>query len=156
LGKDEARHMGLMSILHDVGKLTIPDAILKKPAKLNAEEWAVMQTHAEQGIRILGDSPFYAVARDIAISHHENWDGSGYPKGLAKDDIPLSGRIVKVADVFDALTSTRPYKEPWPVNRALEFLQQQAGYQFEPRVVEMFFRLYEKGVVTQILHEYHG
>jgi putative two-component system response regulator len=156
LAEEDARHMGVMSILHDVGKLYIPDAILKKPAKLDPDEWAVMQSHAEHGVRILGDNPFYAVAREIAVSHHESWDGSGYPKGLAKEEIPLSGRIVKVADVFDALTSRRPYKEPWPTERALEFLREQTHRQFDPQVVEAFVRLHEAGVIARILQEYHS
>ena len=156
LAEDESRHLGLMSILHDVGKLNIPDAILKKPAKLDADEWVIMKTHTEHGIRILGDSPFYAIARELAISHHENWDGTGYPRGLAGEEIPLSGRIVKVADVFDALTSRRPYKDPWPVERALEFLREQVGQQFDPVVIEAFLRLNEKGAIAHILHEYHG
>lgn len=156
LAKEDATHMGLMSILHDVGKLNIPDAILKKPAKLDAEEWAIMQTHAEHGVRILGNSSYYAIAREIAVSHHENWDGSGYPKGLAQEDIPLSGRIVKVADVFDALTSRRPYKEPWPVERAMELLREQAGRQFDPQAVTAFCRLHERGELAEILRAYHG
>lgn len=156
MGAEEARHMGLMSILHDIGKLNIPDAILKKPAKLDPDEWAVMQTHAEHGVRILGDNPFYAIAREISRCHHENWDGSGYPNRLSQEAIPLSGRIVKVADVFDALTSRRPYKEPWPVERALGLLREESGKQFDPKVVEAFIRLHSSGVVTRILQEFHG
>lgn len=156
LEQEEARHMGMMSILHDVGKMNIPDAILKKPAKLDPDEWAVMQTHAEHGVRILGDNPFYAMAREIAGSHHENWDGSGYPKGLSNEVIPLSGRIAKVADVFDALTSRRPYKEPWPVERALTLLQEESGKQFDPKVVEAFLRLYASGAIGLVLQKFHG
>lgn len=156
MGAEEAQHMGLMSILHDIGKLNIPDAILKKPAKLDPDEWAVMQTHAEHGVRILGDNPFYAIAREISRCHHENWDGSGYPNRLSQEAIPLSGRIVKVADVFDALTSRRPYKEPWPVERALGLLREESGRQFDPKVVEAFIRLHSSGVVTRILQEFHG
>lgn len=156
LSEEDARHMGMMSILHDVGKLNIPDAILKKPAKLDADEWAVMQTHAEHGVRILGQNPFYAMAREIAGSHHENWDGSGYPKGLAQRDIPLPGRIVRVADVFDALTSRRPYKEPWPVESALQVLQEEAGRHFDPDVVAAFVRLHASGVAQRILRQFQG
>ncbi|MDD5248455.1 MAG: response regulator [Rhodocyclaceae bacterium] len=155
-GKDEARHMGLMSILHDIGKLNIPDAILKKPAKLDPEEWAVMQTHAEHGVRILGDNPFYSMAREIAGCHHENWDGSGYPHGMSGEAIPLSGRIVKVADVFDALTSRRPYKEPWPLERAMDFLHEQAGRQFDPGIVAAFVRLSSAGEISCILQRFQG
>ncbi|MDD5298006.1 MAG: response regulator [Rhodocyclaceae bacterium] len=156
LKEEEAGHMGVMSILHDIGKLYIPDAILKKPGKLDAQEWAVMKTHAEQGVRILGDNPFYAMAREIAGGHHENWDGSGYPNGLAQEAISLSGRIVKVADVFDALTTRRPYKEPWPVERALNLLTEESGRQFDPKVVEVFLRLHATGVIGNILEKFAG
>ncbi len=156
LGEEEARHMGVMSILHDVGKLNIPDAILKKPAKLTPDERAVIQTHVEHGVRILGANPFYEMAREIAISHHESWDGSGYPNKLSNEAIPLSGRIVKVADVFDALTSRRPYKEPWLAERALELLQAESRKQFDPEVVEAFIRLHASGVIGSILKEFQG
>lgn len=151
LDEKEARHMGVMSILHDVGKLNIPDAILKKPAGLDDAEWQVMRTHAEQGVRILGNNSFYAVAREIAGGHHENWDGSGYPGGLAGEAIPLPARIVKVADVFDALTSRRPYKEPWPVERALALLDEEAGRQFDPTVVAAFRELHAVGAIAGIM-----
>ncbi len=154
LAADEARHMGMMSILHDVGKLNIPDAILKKPAGLDEAEWVVMKTHAEHGVRILGSNAFYALAREIAAGHHENWDGSGYPKGLAGAAIPLSARIVKVADVFDALTSRRPYKEPWPLDRVLALLAEESGRQFDPAVVEAFGRLHETGVIVGIMERF--
>ena len=156
LEEAQATHLGVMSILHDVGKLNIPDKILKKPGPLDDEEWAVMRTHAEHGVRILGDNPFYAMAREIAGGHHENWDGSGYPNGLAAQDIPLAARIVKAADVFDALTSRRPYKEPWPVDKAVGLLQEQAGRQFDPEVVSAFMRLLDKGAITGILQRFHG
>jgi putative two-component system response regulator len=156
LSEDESRHMGVMSILHDVGKINIPDAILKKPAKLDAEEWAIMQTHAEQGVRILGDNPFYAVAREIAGGHHENWNGGGYPQRLTGEAIPLSARLVKVADVFDALTSRRPYKAPWTTESALQLLQEQAGVQFDPAIVSAFLRLHEAGTISHILEMFHA
>ena len=156
LPEEESVHMGVMSILHDVGKLNIPDAILKKPAKLDAEEWAIMQTHPEQGVRILGSNPFYAVAREIAGGHHENWDGSGYPQGLAGEAIPLAARMVRVSDVFDALTSRRPYKEPWSTDAALNLLREQSGLHFDPAIVAAFFRLHEAGTAKYILEKFHG
>jgi putative two-component system response regulator len=107
-------------------------------------------------VRILGSNPFYEVAREIAGGHHENWDGSGYPQGLQGEATPLSARVVKVADVFDALTSRRPYKEPWPVEAALEILREQSGKQFDPAIVAAFLRLHEAGSITRILEEYHG
>ena len=155
LAPADAEHMGVMSILHDIGKLSIPDAILKKPGKLDAEEWAVMKRHPEYGVKILGDAPFYAVAREIAGGHHENYDGSGYPAGLRGEDIPLSARIVKVADVFDALTSRRPYKEPWTVERALAEIAAQPGGQFDPAVVDALRRIVADGTVAEIMGRYH-
>jgi putative two-component system response regulator len=152
----DAEHFGLMSILHDIGKLYIPDNILKKPAKLDDEEWNHMQRHAEFGIKILGENPFFAVAREIAVAHHEKFDGSGYPKGLKGNDIPLSARIVAVADVFDALTSRRPYKEPWPVEKAIATMQSQAGLHFDPIIVNCMSTLLEKGIIQNIMQSFHG
>lgn len=156
IAADEAEHMGLMSILHDVGKLYVPDAILKKPAKLDEEEWAIMQRHAQFGVKILGDNPFYEVARIIAGAHHENYDGSGYPHRLSGADIPLPARIAKLADVFDALTSVRPYKAAWPMDKALECINEQAGTHFDPQVVAAMNALVEKGVVQDIMQRLHG
>lgn len=152
--QDEAEHMGVMSILHDIGKLYIPDVILKKPAKLDPEEWEIMKRHAEFGVRILGDNPFYEVAREIAACHHENMDGSGYPKGLKGEGIPLSARIAKAADIFDALTSRRPYKEPWSVEKALEWMDTQSGTQLDQQAVAGLHRLVEQGVVAEIMDKY--
>jgi len=156
LAPDEAEHMGVMSILHDVGKLRIPDAILKKPGKLDEAEWAEMKRHPEYGVTILGSDPLYAIARDIAGYHHENFDGSGYPSGLAGDAIPLSARIAKAADVFDALTSRRPYKEPWPVSRALEEMHAHSGRHFDPAVLLALQSLALDGTVAAIIALHHG
>jgi putative two-component system response regulator len=131
--------------LHDVGKLAIPDCILLKPGKLTVEEFAVMKTHAELGARLLssGSSPVLQMAAVIAATHHERWDGSGYPKGLRGEAIPLVGRIVTVADVFDALIHDRPYKAAWPVEDAIAEIERSAGSQFDPRVVAAFLALRE-------------
>jgi putative two-component system response regulator len=153
---EDADHFGLMSILHDIGKLYIPDSILKKPAKLDDGEWKLMQTHAQLGVKILGENPFFAVAREIAGSHHEKFDGSGYPVGLKGNDIPLSARIVAVADVFDALTSRRPYKEPWPVEKAIATMQSQAGAHFDPAVVDSLNVLFKKGTIQNIMQSFHN
>lgn len=130
------------SFLHDAGKIGIPDAILLKPGKLDAAEWATMREHALIGYQILRDSPspLLRMAAVIARSHHEKYDGSGYPQGLAGDDIPLVGRIVAVADVFDALTSARPYKQAWPLERAREFLLEHSGTHFDSKCVEAFMQ----------------
>ncbi len=126
--------------LHDVGKIGIPDDILHKPARLSDSELDRMRTHTTIGAKIVlgGSSPLMRVAEEVAISHHERWDGSGYPHGLSGEDIPLSGRIVAVADVFDALTHARPYKEAWPAERAIAEITRQRGSQFDPRVVDAF------------------
>jgi len=128
--------------MHDVGKIGIPDAILQKPGKLDASEWAVMQSHAQIGAEIIGEdgSELLKMAREVALNHHEKWDGSGYPAGLKGNGIPLSARIVALADVFDALTSKRPYKQAWSVDDATGLIREQSGRHFDPELVDAFFR----------------
>lgn len=128
------------SPMHDIGKIGIPDAILLKQGKLDPDEWEIMKTHATIGGHILddGDSELLRLARVIALSHHEKWDGSGYPNGLSGEAIPHSGRIVAVADVFDALTSVRPYKKAWPVLDAVAYIRDNAGTHFDPEVAARF------------------
>jgi putative two-component system response regulator len=125
--------------MHDIGKIGIPDHILLKPGKLDADEWEVMKTHAEIGARILvgADSDLLEMGRQVALTHHEKWDGSGYPQGLSGDAIPQVGRICALADVFDALTSPRPYKKAWTVEAALELIQAQSGRHFDPDLVPL-------------------
>jgi putative two-component system response regulator len=129
--------------LHDIGKVGIPDHILLKPGPLTAQERSVMQRHVEIGARILAPtrSPVLRAAADITRTHHEWWDGNGYLAGLHGEDIPLTGRITAVADVFDALTHQRPYKSAWPIDRALTEIIGQAGRQFDPRVADAFATL---------------
>ena len=129
--------------MHDVGKIGIPDAVLRKPGPLDADEWATMRRHPEIGAEIIGEHPsgVLQLAREIALAHHEKWDGSGYPRGLAGEAIPLSARIVAIADVFDALTTRRPYKEPWPVHEAMDHITAQAGQHFDPALVPLFVPL---------------
>ena len=146
-----AKRVGYSAILHDVGKMQIPDDILKKPGRLTPDERRVMENHTLIGERILANTPFFEIARKIARSHHENWDGSGYPDGLAGKDIPLSARIVHMVDVFDALTSRRPYKEPWPVEKALANLHDGAGKQFDPDLLKVFTTLHEQGSFDEII-----
>ncbi|MGU3538128.1 HD-GYP domain-containing protein [Methylobacterium sp. A54F] len=136
----ERRRISLASTMHDVGKIAVPDAILLKPGPLTAEERREMEQHAMRGRRILegSNSGVTRLAAEIAGSHHERWDGAGYPAGLAGEAIPLGGRIVAVADVFDALTSERPYKKAWTLDAARDFLRAQAGAHFDPAVVEAF------------------
>jgi len=129
--------------MHDVGKIGIPDAVLRKPGPLDADEWATMRRHPEIGAEIIGEHPsgVLRLARSVALAHHEKWDGSGYPAGLAGEQIPLEARIVAIADVFDALTSERPYKQAWPVHEAMAHIQAQAGRHFDPVLVERFVPL---------------
>jgi putative two-component system response regulator len=129
------------SPMHDIGKIGIPDAILLKPGPLDPAEWEVMKTHTEIGAKILDSSSsnYLAAGRSIALAHHEKWDGSGYPAGLAGEDIPLFGRICAIADVFDALTSKRPYKEPYPNEKALEIMREGRGTHFQPELLDLFF-----------------
>jgi putative two-component system response regulator len=128
------------SPMHDVGKIGIPDSILLKPGKLTRDEYEIMKQHAEIGYRILSgsDSPLLELAASIARSHHEKWNGTGYPRGLAGDDIPIEGRIVAVADVFDALTSRRPYKKAWTLADAIALLQSGRGEHFDPEIIDIF------------------
>lgn len=142
LGWNEEQCMLMLnaSPMHDIGKIGIPDNILLKPGKLDAAEWEVMKTHSSIGQELLsGDgSELMQMASSIAISHHEKWDGSGYPHGLAGEAIPQAGRIVAVADVFDALTSVRPYKEAWPTEKAVNHIKEGTGSHFDPEVVAHF------------------
>lgn len=129
--------------MHDVGKIGIPDAILQKPGKLTPEEWVVMQSHPNIGAEIIGHHPsgVLRLARTVALYHHEKWNGTGYPHGLAGTDIPLEARIVALADVFDALTSERPYKKAWAPEEAMALIESEAGQHFDPQLVALFVPL---------------
>ena len=126
--------------MHDVGKIGIADSILQKPGRLTSDERSIMQMHCEFGARIIGEHSdlLLATARTAALTHHERWDGQGYPNKLMGEDIPLVGRILAVADVFDALTSERPYKNAWSMEKAVEHLQAESGRHFEPLLIEAF------------------
>ncbi|MFC2011077.1 HD domain-containing phosphohydrolase [Chloroflexota bacterium] len=129
--------------MHDIGKIGIPDRILQKPGKLDDDEWVIMRQHTTIGAEILKDASadFIILAEAIAISHHEKWDGSGYPQGLKGSDIPLAGRIVAMADVFDALTSERPYKDPFPLDKSFAIIKEGKGSHFDADVVNAFFSI---------------
>ena len=126
--------------MHDIGKIGIPDKILLKPGKLDEKEWNLMRQHPEFGAAIIGEhkSELLKMSREIALAHHEKWDGSGYPFGLKGEDIMLSARIVAIADVFDALTTERPYKKAWPVADAVRLINDNAGAHFDPGLVPLF------------------
>lgn len=131
--------------MHDIGKIGIPDHVLLKPGSLTPDEWSLMQTHATIGAEIIGDhdNELLRLARSIALTHHEKWDGSGYPRGLAGEAIPIEGRITAIADVFDALTSVRPYKNAWPLELALDFMRSQSGRGFDPALLALFFEQFD-------------
>jgi putative two-component system response regulator len=132
--------LAMAAPLHDVGKLVIPGHIVFKPGKLDPDEWEIMKMHASSGSRLLDGSHFPEVesASQVALCHHEKWDGSGYPNGLVEDSIPLLARIVAVADVFDALTTKRVYKNAYPVDTALGMIKEGSGSHFDPAVVDAF------------------
>lgn len=143
LSDEEAELMLNAAPMHDVGKIGIPDNILLKPGKLDANEWKIMMSHTAIGAEIIGEheSPLLQMAKTVAETHHEKWNGKGYPLGLAGEDIPLVGRIVALADVFDALTSKRPYKEAWSVEKAADLIKSETGEHFDPELVPLFIQL---------------
>ncbi|MBE0482180.1 MAG: response regulator [Bacterioplanes sp.] len=151
LGWSESKAEELLNAapMHDVGKIGIPDAILRKPGALTPEEWQVMQTHTTIGAEIIGDdgSTLLKIARSIALYHHEKWNGRGYPNGLVGEAIPEEARIVALADVFDALTSERPYKAAWSVEEAVALIERERGQHFDPKVVDAF-----QACLSDILH----
>jgi len=140
LGEAESELLLLAAPMHDIGKVATPDAILLKPGKLTPEEWTIMKQHTTAGYEILRDSASKLLQKgaEIALTHHEKWDGSGYPNGLSGDDIPISGRICALSDVFDALTSVRPYKPAWPAEQAIVHIHQSSGTHFDPKLVKLF------------------
>jgi len=138
----EVHHILYASPMHDIGKIGVPDDILMKPGKLTDEEFEIMKTHTTIGAKILAHSKseILKVAEQIALYHHEKWNGTGYPHGLSGDTIPLTARIVAVADAFDALTSKRPYKDPYPFEVACDIIKKERGQHFDPTVVDVFLR----------------
>jgi len=154
LSRIDSEMLSTASLMHDIGKIGIPDAILLKPGKHTPEETKIMQTHTNLGGEILSepDSPLLIMARDIAMSHHERWDGKGYPLGIAGESISLEGRITSVCDVFDALTSSRPYKKAWTVDEACNFLIENRGTMFDPSLIDLFIE--HRPDAEQILQDY--
>ncbi|PJZ24636.1 two-component system response regulator [Leptospira hartskeerlii] len=141
--EDTAEKILHASPMHDIGKIGIPDSILQKPGKLDPEEWEIMKTHPTIGAEIIGDhdSALLQMAKSIALNHHEKWDGSGYPNGIKGDTIPVEARIVTIADVFDALTTERPYKKAWSIEDAVNHIRKGAGSHFDPGLVPIFLNL---------------
>lgn len=143
---EESQMLKLAATLHDTGKIALPDSILKAPRKLTPEEWINMKEHTSIGYSILSKSttPFFKLASEVALYHHEKWDGTGYPKGLKGIEIPFSARIVAVADVFDALTTVRPYKDKWSLSDAFTEIENSSGSFFDPSITEVFLSIREK------------
>ena len=146
LPEDESERIRLAAPMHDLGKVGIPDAILNKPGRFTDDEYTIMKTHSEIGYNMLHNSKrkLLRFAFEIARSHHERWDGRGYPKGIAGEDIPLAGRICSVADVLDALSSPRCYKQPWPEDKVKEEFQKQRGGQFQPELVDVLMEHWDE------------
>jgi len=139
------------ALLHDIGTSAIPDSILSKRGKLTPEEWNTMRGHVQIGYDLVSRIPFLRDAADLVLSHHERYDGTGYPRGLQGEQIPLSARIFAVADAFDAMTSPRPYQATRRVSQAIEEIALKTGRQFDPQVVQTFL-----GIPTEVLKEIHG
>lgn len=141
MNREQRMMMQYAAPMHDVGKIGIPDGVLMKAGKLTADEFKIIKLHTVIGGRILSGTalPLLELAKEIAVSHHERWDGCGYPLGLKGDAIPISGRIVAITDVFDAITSQRVYKAAWPIDKAVEYIGDMKGKQFDPEVVDVFF-----------------
>lgn len=152
LGHDEAEceKMKIAAVLHDIGKVGIPDEILNKPDKLNAVEWNIMQTHSDLGYKMLCESEFESMrlASVIALEHHERWDGQGYPYGKIGEEISLAGRICAIADVFDSLLDKRVYKEPWSEEKVKEYFMQMSGSQFDPSLSAILLENYDMFIYT--------
>ena len=147
-------NIGPSSVLHDIGKIHIPDFVLKKEGPFTVEDRGIMKKHPLHGERILGNTLFFQMAGEIARWHHENWDGTGYPDGLKGKAIPLSARIVRLADTYDSLIMKRPYKQPWPEDVAYKEIIINSGVYFDPEVVDAFKRLHEKGIIREIKNKY--
>ena len=144
---------GYSSVMHDVGKIHTPDHILQAEHHLSDAEFDVIKQHCIDGETMLGEARFFETARGIAREHHERWDGKGYPDGKKGEEISLAARIVSVADVFDALTSKRPYKDAWSAQAGLEAIEKAAGERFDPEVVAAFVALSSEGIVEKIRSE---
>ena len=141
LGRAQLEHIRRGALLHDIGKIAIPDSILLKPGSLSEAEWEIVRKHPGQARYMLERIPFLKPALDIPYSHHECWDGSGYPEGLAGEAIPLAARIFAVVDTWDALVSERPYHQPWSAQESLDYIRLQSGIRFDPQVVQAFLEI---------------
>jgi HD-GYP domain-containing protein (c-di-GMP phosphodiesterase class II) len=156
MSEDELVHIRRGALLHDIGKIGIPDKILHKPAPLDAEEWAIMKRHPQFSYDMLAPIDFLRPALDIPFSHHEKWDGSGYPQGLAGEEIPLPARVFAIVDVWDALSFDRPYRKAWSQQRVRKHLRQLAGSHFDPQVVEVFLQVIDEEEARRVVRKVHS
>ena len=143
ISEDEITHIRRGALLHDIGKIGIPDSILHKPYTLTEEEWVTMRRHPQFAYDMLSHIEYLRPALAIPYNHHEKWDGTGYPRRLKGEEIPMSARLFAIADVWDALTSNRPYRDAWTEEQALAYIREQSGKHFDPQVVELFFKVIE-------------
>ncbi|HLO29787.1 MAG TPA: HD domain-containing phosphohydrolase [Anaerolineales bacterium] len=141
MNTDEIMHLRRGALLHDMGKIGIPDSVLHKPATLTDEEWTVMRKHPQLAYEMLYPIEYLRPALEIPYCHHEKWDGTGYPRGLKGEAIPMAARLFAVVDVWDALTSDRPYRKAWSEEEALTYIREQSGKHFDPQVVDLFFKV---------------
>ena len=141
INDDDLVHMRRGALLHDIGKMGVPDSILHKPAALTDEEWVIMRKHPQYAYEMIVPIEYLLPTLDIPYCHHEKWDGSGYPRGLKGEEIPLTARIFAIIDVWDALTSDRPYRAAWNKTKTLEFIRDQSGKHFDPNIVELFLKM---------------
>jgi putative two-component system response regulator len=140
LGNDDIMHIRRGALLHDMGKIGVPDAILHKPGPLTDDEWILMRKHPQFAFDMLYPIEYLRPALEIPLSHHEKWDGTGYPRGLKGEEIPLAARMFSVVDVWDALTSDRPYRPAWSEEEALKYIREQSDKHFDPQAVDLFFK----------------
>ena len=145
LNDNELVHFRRGAVLHDIGKMGVPDGILLKPGVLTEDEWKIMRQHPQLAYEMLAPIMYLKLALDIPYCHHEKWDGTGYPRGLKGEQIPLAARIFAIADVYDALTSDRPYRVAWSMEKTLGHIRSLAGSHFDPQVVEVFLHFMEQG-----------
>lgn len=136
--RDKLIHIYRGALLHDIGKMGVPDIILHKPGALDEQEWEIMRQHPTFAYEMLASIEYLQPALDISLCHHEKWDGSGYPRGLHGEQIPLSARIFAIVDVWDALSSERPYRPAWPADKVISYIREQAGSHFDPSIVKVF------------------
>ncbi len=141
MSDEQIMHLRRGALLHDMGKIGVPDSILLKPAALTDEEWVIMRKHPQLAYDMLYPIEYLRPALEIPFNHHEKWDGTGYPRGLKGEEIPMSARLFAIVDVWDALTSDRPYRPAWSEEKALNYIREQSGKHFDPRVVDLFFRV---------------